>query len=105
MKRKQLLSDKSHGSSLDTGSHVNIEELRSSGSGEAAVPEGNSSSPQRTHMALSVWWEGQERAEPRKVSGQSSDSFSSSFFPSLLLVLLHTRQLRDVIFIPLLTPG
>lgn len=101
LKRKQLLSDKSHSSSLDTSSHVNIEELWSSVPGEAAVPEGNSSGPQRAHMALSVWWEGQERAEPRKVSGQSSVSFSSSFFPSLFLVLLHTRQLSDVIFIPL----
>lgn len=48
-------------------------------SGEAALPEGNSSGPERTHVALSVRWEGEEGAEPRKVSGQPGVSFASSF--------------------------
>lgn len=47
-------------------------------SGEAAVPERNSSCPQRPCMALPVWWEGEERAEPRKVSGSTASSFTSS---------------------------
>lgn len=40
------------------------------GSGEAAVPERDPSCSARPCVALPVGWEGEERAEPRKVSGQ-----------------------------------
>lgn len=48
------------------------------GLGEVAVPEGNSSSPPWPCMALPLRGEGEERAEPRKVPGQRSSSFTSS---------------------------
>lgn len=57
------------------------------GSGEAAVPERNPSCPQRPCMALSVRREGEERAEPRKVSGQRGVSFSSSSLFVLCCIL------------------
>ena len=55
-----------------------VETLFFLGSGETAVPERNPTCPQRACMALSVWGEGEERAEPRKVSGQRCVTFTSS---------------------------
>lgn len=55
-------------------------------SGEAAVPERNPSSPPRSCMALSVRRESEERAEPRKVSGLSGVSFTSSLLLPLCCI-------------------
>lgn len=63
------------------------ENLSLRGSGEAAVPERNPSCPQRPCLALSVWGEGEERAEPRKVSGQTVFPFSSSSVFVLCFIL------------------
>ena len=59
-----------------------------SSSGKTAVPERNSSCPQRSCMALPVGGEGEEGAEPRKVSGQRDLSFTSSL-QLLLCCILH----------------
>lgn len=48
------------------------------GSGEAAVPERNPSSPPRPRMALPLRGEGEEGAEQRKVSGQRGVALASS---------------------------
>lgn len=57
------------------------------GAGEAAVPERDPSCPPRPCVALSVRGEDEERAEPRKVSGQKGVSFTSSSLLCLCCIL------------------